>query len=123
MSESSTREEKRLERLKLLDDHIGAHLRECEATGELKAAPSWGKPMCFGDGYDQTPAELRMPMKILKDAGVVPPEVEALQQLARLRAAAAAATDVEQARGLSRQANELEQAIALRLERLRSGSL
>jgi len=118
----SRREEKRLERLRLLDDHIGAHLRQSEATGELKAAPSWGKPLALGDGYDETPPEFRMPMKILKDAGVVPPEVEAMRQLAGLREAAAAATDPEQARALRQKASELQQAIALRLERLRSGS-
>ena len=30
----------------------------------------------LGDGYEQTPIELRMGYKILKDAGIVPPEVE-----------------------------------------------
>lgn len=123
MNDASQREQQRRERLKLLDDHIGEHLRGCEAAGELKAAPSWGKPLQFGDGYDETPLELRMPMKILKDAGVLPPEVEALQRLARLREQAAAAADPDEARRLLQQASELQQAIALRLERLRSGSL
>jgi DNA-binding transcriptional ArsR family regulator len=118
-----TAEDKRLERLKLLDDHIGESLRESERMGELKAARSYGKPLDLGDGYDDTPAELRMPMKVLKDAGVVPPEVEAMRQLAALREAAQAATDPEEARRLSQRASELQQAIALRLERLRSGSL
>ncbi|HET9978053.1 MAG TPA: DUF1992 domain-containing protein, partial [Burkholderiaceae bacterium] len=86
MSSGSNAEDKREQRLKLLEDHIGAHLRDSEATGELKAAPSYGKPLGFGDGYDETPAELRMGMKILKDAGVVPPEVEAMQQVAALQA-------------------------------------
>jgi hypothetical protein len=50
-----TAEEKREQRLKLLDDHIGQHLRQSEQTGELQAAPSCGKPLGFGDGYDETP--------------------------------------------------------------------
>jgi hypothetical protein len=108
---------------KLLDDHIGEHLRESEASGELRSAPSYGKPMPFNDGYDDTPAELRMAMKILHDAGVVPPEVELLHQLAALRREAAACPDAEQARALSRKASELEQWIRLRLERYRSGSV
>lgn len=119
----STAEDKRLNRLKLLDDHIGEHLRASEQAGELKAAPSYGKPLDFGDGYDDTPAELRMPMKVLKDAGVVPPEVELMRELAALRQAALDAVDPEEARRLSQRASELQQAIALRLERLRSGSL
>ena len=63
-------EERREQRLKLLEDDIGRHLRESESCGELKAAPSYGKPLNFGDGYDETPDDLRMPMKVLKDAGV-----------------------------------------------------
>lgn len=109
--------------LKLIDDHIGEHLRDSEASGELRNAPSWGKPLQFNDGYDDTPAELRMAMKILHDAGVVPPEVELMQQLAALRREAAAATDTDQARSLSKQASDLEQLIKLRLERLQTGSV
>jgi len=109
--------------LKLLDDHIGEHLRHSEASGELRSAPSYGRPLQFNDGYDETPAELRLPMKILHDAGVVPPEVEWMHQLAALRCEAAAASDANEARRLRQQANELEQLIALRLERLRGGTL
>lgn len=111
-------EEKREQRLKLLDDHIGQHLRDSEASGELKAAPSYGKPLAFGDGYDETPAELRMGMKILKDAGVVPPEVEAMQEAAALEARLAACSDEAERRVLQQQLAEKRQAIALRLEKL-----
>ena len=78
--------------------------------------------MQFNDGYDDTPAELRMAMKILHDAGVVPPEVELMQQLGALRRDAAAAADPEQSRALSKRASDLEQLIKLRLERLNTGS-
>lgn len=108
--------------LQQLEDHIGEQLRESERSGELQRAPSWGKPLQFGDGYDETPAELRMPMKVLKDAGIVPPEVEALHRLAALRRDAAAATDADTRRRLAQQASELEQRIRLRLERLARGS-
>ena len=68
------REREREQRLKLLEDDIGRHLAESAKSGELARAPSFGKPLDFGDGYDETPAELRMAMKVLKDAGVVPAE-------------------------------------------------
>jgi hypothetical protein len=123
MNPPKSKEEERAERLRSLDEQIGEALRESESTGELRAAPSWGRPLALGDGYDETPAELRMPMKILKDAGVVPPEVEALHEVARLREAAARCTDAQEAARLSRRANELQQAVALRLERLKGGSL
>jgi hypothetical protein len=109
--------------LVMLEDRIGEQLRESEASGELQRAPSWGKPLDFGDGYDQTPVELRMAMKVLRDAGVVPAEVEALHRLAALRRDAAAATDEATRRVLAQQASDLEQLIRLRLERLARGSL
>jgi DNA-binding transcriptional ArsR family regulator len=111
-----TAEEKREQRLKLLDDHIGEHLRDSQA--ELKAAPSYGKPLAFGDGYDETPVELRMGMKILKDAGIVPPEVEAMREAAALEARLAACSDETERRALQQQLAEKRQAIALRLEKL-----
>lgn len=117
-------EEERLDALRLQDDHIGQMLRESEASGELRAAPSFGKPLAFADGYDQTPPELRMGMKILKDAGVVPPEVELMQRIAALQAEADACTDEAAARGLHQRVAELRQVLALRLEQLRiSGTL
>ena len=121
-----TLEEKREQRLRLLEDDIGRKLAESQATGELKSAPSYGKPLSFGDGYDDTPAELRMSMKVLKDAGVVPPELALMKQAATLRAAADAAQAAgrpDEARQLQKRASELQQAIALRLEHLRGGSL
>ena len=116
-------EEKRENRLRLLEDHIGRSLADSASSGELRSAPSYGKPLDLGDGYDETPIDLRMGMKVLKDAGVVPPEVELMQQLAALRVAAEQATDAEEARRLQQRASDLQQAIAMRLERLRGGAL
>lgn len=126
----SSAQEKKEQRLKLLEDDIGRHLAEAEKSGELRAAPSFGKPLHFGDGYDETPAELRMPMKVLKDAGVVPPEVEVMREIAALQAELDALVEVgadpdgAAARALRQQLAEKRQALALRLEKLRtSGSL
>ena len=117
----SIAQDKREQRLKLMEDHIGAHLRQAEAMGELKSAPSYGKPLDLGDGYDETPAELRMGMKILKDAGVVPPEVEAMREAAELEARIAGCADEDERRVLQQQLAEKRQAIALRLEALARG--
>ena len=117
-------EDKREQRLKLLDDHIGQALRESEAIGELKAAPSWGRPLAFGDGYDETPDALKMPMKILKDAGVAPPEVDLMREIAALQAMLAGAADDPATRPQRQRLAELRQQLALRLEKLRtSGTL
>jgi len=93
------------------DEQIAQSLRESERSGELQSAASWGKPLDLDDGYAQTPEELRMAFKALKEAGFVPPEVETMKQIAALRERIAADPSAPAAD-------------ALRLEKLRtSGSL
>ena len=117
-------EEKREQRLKLLEDHIGQSLRESERSGELQAAPSFGKPLNFGDGYDETPDELKMPFKMLKDSGFVPPEVELMREIAQLQASLDATAREATAKELQQRLSQMRQQLALRLEKLRhSGSL
>jgi len=70
-----------------LDEQIAQSLCEAQRSGELQSATSWGKPLDLADGYAQTPEELRMAFKALKDAGFVPPEVETMKQIAALRCA------------------------------------
>ncbi len=105
------------------DEEIGRHLSEALASGELKAAKSFGKPMEAAQGWHETPDALRMPFKILKDSGFVPPEVEMFHERAALTAAVQAATGAERIE-LQRKLSDIEQSIALRLEALRvNGSL
>jgi hypothetical protein len=61
-----------------------ALVRDLE-EGVLQQAPSWGKPLRIADGFMETPEPLRIGYKILKDAGCLPPEIEAFRQLAELR--------------------------------------
>ncbi len=117
-------EEKRLHRLQILEDHIGQALQQSQQSGELQTAQNWGKPLDLGGGYAQTPLELRMGYKILKDAGVVPPEVELMRQIEDQRQAVDAATDPTQAQALRERLVQMQQHLALRLEKLRiTGSL
>ena len=121
---NSTDEQKRENRLQLLDDHIGRSLRQSEASGELKSAPSYGKPLSFGDGYDETPDALKMPFKMLKDAGYAPPEVALMREIAALQAEVDGAAAVDDATTRARQQRlaDMRQQLALRLEALRRGS-
>jgi hypothetical protein len=123
----STEAEKRERRLVMLEDHIGRSLAQSEQTGELRSARSYGKPLDLGDGYDETPAELRMGFKMLKDAGVVPAEVELMRDIEALRlqlARVEATLDAAQAQALRQRLSEMQQQLSLRLEKLRiSGSL
>ena len=107
-----------------IDEQIAQSLRDAQHSGELQAAPSWGKPLDLDDGYARTPEELRMAFKALKDAGFVPPEVETMRQIAALRQAIDAAPEAAQAEAMRRRLSELQQHLALRLEKLRvSGTL
>lgn len=101
------------------DDEIARHLEQARKSGELRQAESFGKPLDEDAGYLDTPESLRMPFKILKNAGFVPPEVERLRERAVLAAALQACNDEAQRQALQRKLSELEQAIALRLESLR----
>lgn len=115
----STPQEQRAQRLQLLDDDIGRALRRSEASGELRQAPSYGRPMAADAGYEQTPDALRMPFKILKDAGVLPPEVETMREITALQQALAASADAAEQHALRQRITDKRQHLALRLERLR----
>ncbi len=123
MSAGGSAEEKRAQRLKLLEDDSGRHLAQAHASGELAHARSFGKPLDLGDGYDETPVELRMGMKILKDAGVVPPEVELMQRIEAAQAALDARPGAPDAEAQRQRIGDMRLQLSLRLEHLRrSGS-
>ena len=103
----------------ILEDEIGRKLREAELNGELQSARDYGKPLSASVGWDETPDELRMPFKILKDAGVVPPEIEMLKRRASLKEEISACPDAEIAKRLNQELAALEVSISLRLETLR----
>ncbi len=105
-----------------LDEHIAQQLEQARASGELQAAQGYGKPLQAPIGWDETPDALRMPFKILKDAGAPPPEIEMFHLRAQLRLALEASQDSAERQGLMQQLSELEQRLALRLEALRGNS-
>jgi hypothetical protein len=101
-----------------LDDEIGRHLRDAAAAGELQRAESYGKPLARDVGWDDTPADLRMPYKILKDAGAVPPDIALFHERAALREAVARCEEPARRNALQVRLCELDASIALRLESL-----
>jgi hypothetical protein len=106
------------------DELIAKHLQEALASGELAGTKGFGKPLVEAQGWSETPESLRMPFKILKDAGYVPAEVELFHERAALSAAVRTCELEAERIELTRRLCELEQKIALRLEALRlSGTL
>jgi hypothetical protein len=105
--------------MRTFDEEIARYLKEAAASGELSRAENYGRPLRDDPGWNATPEALRMPMKILKDAGAVPPEVEWFHERARLKSSIASTADPSERQKLQHQLVELEQKIALRLEALR----
>ncbi len=110
--------------MRTFDEEIARSIQAAAKSGELGRARGYGKPIEQDPGWDSTPPALRMPMKILKDAGAAPAEIAWFHERARLRECVKAAPDEPARVGFRRQLVELEQKIALRLETLRvSGAL
>ena len=105
--------------LRTQDEAIAENIAEAQRSGELQSAPSYGKPMAEAQGWHETPGEFRLPFKILKNAGVAPPEIELFHRRAALRQALAECKSESERKTLQQRLSELEQLIAFRLERLR----
>lgn len=102
------------------DDAIAEHLAASLRSGELHSAESFGKPLAEAEGWAETPLEFRLPFKILKNAGVPPPELALFKTRAALREQLEAARDDAERSVLRQRLSELEQLIALRLEGMRA---
>lgn len=102
------------------DDAIAEHLAASLRSGELQSAESFGKPLAEAEGWAETPLEFRLPFKILKNAGVPPPELALFKTRAALREQLEAARDDAERSVLRQRLSELEQLIALRLEGMRA---
>jgi hypothetical protein len=102
------------------DEVIAKHLEEARRSGELQSVEGFGKPLPTDEGWEATPDEFRLPFKILKNSGYVPPEVEMLRKRADLASKVQAASDEGERRTLMRELSALEQSISLRLEAMRT---
>lgn len=67
----------------MLDFIAERKIAEAVATGELDDLPGAGKPLALDDDA-LVPEDLRMAYRILKNAGYVPPELEDINEIARL---------------------------------------
>ncbi len=101
------------------DEEIARHLREALASGELAGTRDYGKPFAEDAGWDATPESLRLPFKILKNAGFVPAEVELFHERAALSVSLENCRTEPERVELRRKLSDLAQKIALRLEALR----
>jgi len=66
------------------DETIEAQIREAQARGDFDNLPGKGKPIDLTE-YFSTPEDVRVAQTLLKNAGMVPAEVDLLQEIAALK--------------------------------------
>jgi hypothetical protein len=93
-----------------------AKITAAMADGEFDNLPGHGRPLPLDD-LSGVPAELRMGFKLLRNAGCLPPELEARKEVARLGALVAATDDEGERARLSGLRAETELRYRLLVER------
>jgi hypothetical protein len=91
-------------------------IRAAMAEGKFDGLPGRGRPLP-DDGMARVPPELRMGFKLLRNAGCLPPELEARAEAARLGTLIAATGDPAERRRLSSLRAEAELRYQLLVER------
>ena len=66
------------------DKIVESIIQEAMARGEFENLPGKGKPIDLTE-YFNTPEDVRMAQVMLKNAGMVPVEIELLQEIATLK--------------------------------------
>ncbi len=70
-------------------------IKQAQAAGEFDNLPGHGKPLLFGDD-SHTPEHLRAAFTILKNAGILPQEMELRKEIAALQKQLEACTDANE---------------------------
>jgi|SRR5262249_50063712 len=93
-------------------------IKEAIANGEFDNLRSKGKPLDL-EAYFATPEHLRIGYSILKDAGIIPEELELLKQIDGLRKSLDSCTGQIEKRAIQRQLSEKITNFNMRMERFR----
>ncbi len=93
-----------------------AKIQEGIERGDFDSLPGRGKPLRFED-MSGVPADMRLGYKILRNAGVAPPEVELRREVYRLDREIAATHDPAALAELQRRRRDIDLSLAMMLER------
>jgi thioredoxin-like negative regulator of GroEL len=88
-------------------------------AGEFDDLPGAGKPLDLED-LSRVPPHLRAGLKLLRNAGVLPPEAEARREIHSLGGLIDAATDPAEREELRRRRRDAQLRLALLMERRRN---
>ena len=86
-----------------LESFIEQQIKKAIAEGEFDDLPGKGKPVDL-KAYFDTPEDLRMAYSILKDANIIPEEMQLLKDIEALKAQLETCSDAQQK-------NQIEKAI------------
>lgn len=95
-----------------------ARIQESIESGEFEDIAGKGRPLDM-EAYFAAPSSLRAGFGLLKSAGVVPPEVEAMRVVTGLRERVALATDVKEKAALRAELMARETELVMGLERMK----
>jgi len=93
-------------------------IKEAIAKGEFDNLPGKGRPLDL-DAYFATPEDSRMGYSLLKNADVIPEEMELLKQIETLKRSLDSCTSEIEKRGIQRQLSEKITNFNMRMERYR----
>jgi hypothetical protein len=98
-----------------LEKAVESIIREAMTRGEFDNLPGKGKPIDLTD-YFNTPEGFRLAYSIMKNAGVLPEEVEILKEIEALKSQLEACTDKSQRKQLKKKIEDRKMRVSLLLE-------
>ena len=98
-----------------LQENIDEKIEEAIARGEFDNLPGKGKPLDL-DAYFATPEDLRLGYSVLKNANVIPEEIELLRQIEALKKSLDSSTTLLEKEALRQQLSEKLTSFDLRME-------
>jgi hypothetical protein len=101
-----------------IDKVVEAIIREAQERGDFDNLKGKGQPIDL-DAYFETPEDLRLAYSALKNAGIVSPEVELLQEIAALKERLAVTYEETQRARLKRLISDKQMQFNIMMERQR----
>ena len=98
------------------DKLVESLIREAQERGEFDNLPGKGKPIDL-TSYFETPEEVRLVQSVLKNAGMTPPEVQLLKEIAQLKELLKSTRDDRKTIEIQKQMQEKQIEFNLMMER------
>ena len=100
------------------DQIVESLIKEAQARGEFDNLPGKGKPIDLTE-YFNSPEDVRVAQAMLKNAGMVPVEIELLQEIAALKEMLVSSSDEPEKDKIRKLLKEKQLQFSLLIERRR----